>query len=56
MYYNTNNETGETLQRSRRRTATQEDIIYRIFDGESELELTPSELLNMLGPDTMAYN
>jgi hypothetical protein len=53
MYYNTNDETGETLQRSRTRTATQEDIIYRIFDGEPELELAPSELLNMLGPDTV---
>jgi len=53
MYYNTNEETGENLQRSRARTASQEDIIYRIFDGESNLELTPSELLSMLGPDTI---
>ena len=53
MYYNTNDETGGTLQRSRTRTATQEDIIFRIFDGESDLELSPSELLIMLGPNTV---
>ena len=54
MYYNTNDETGDTLRRSRRRTASQETIIYRLFsnDSDSSLELTASEVLNCLGPDT----
>ena len=55
MYYNTNDETGDTLRRSRRRTASQETIIYRLFsnDSDSSLELTASEVLNCLGPDTI---
>ena len=49
MYYNTNNETGETLTRSRNNTVTQEDVILGIFEHSPTNEFTPSEVLNVIG-------
>ena len=49
MYYNTNNETNETLTRSRRNTVNQEDVIFSVFENSPTNEFTPSEVLNVIG-------
>ena len=44
MYYNTNNETGETLQSSRNATMKQEDQILGIFQAFPNEGLTPFDI------------
>jgi hypothetical protein len=55
MYFNTNNETGETLNQSRSRALSQEDVIYRFFMDNPREELTAFEVkakLRMRSPIT----
>ena len=44
MYYNTNEESGETLQNSRVRSETQGGIIHKYFRDNPNAELTPFEI------------
>jgi len=44
MYYNTNNETEGTLQNSRQNSDRQQDIIYRVFEANPNMTLTPFEI------------
>mgnify|MGYP003139740317 CR=1 FL=1 len=46
-YFNTNNESGEELKQSQRKTRSQESEIYRIFLFELE-PLTPSEVFKKM--------
>jgi len=55
MYFNTNNETGETLKESRVRAESQESTIYRYFADNPSEELTAFEIkakLRMRSPIT----
>ena len=55
MYYNTNNETGETLQESRETAKTQSGAILQYFRDNPGEELTPFEIkakLRMRAPIT----
>ena len=49
MYYNTNDETGDTLQNSRVHSENQKDIIYRVFQANPSLPLTPFEIEAAVG-------
>ena len=49
MYYNTNEESGETLQNSRVRSETQGGIIHKYFRDNPNAELTPFEIKATLG-------
>jgi len=44
MYYNTNDETGETLQSSRSNTTNQENMILAIFETYPNEGLTPFDI------------
>jgi hypothetical protein len=44
MYYNTNDETGETLQRSRNTSTKQEGLILSIFETYPNEGLTPFDI------------
>tara|TARA_R100000808_G_scaffold20080_1_gene43447 strand:+ start:119 stop:403 length:285 start_codon:yes stop_codon:yes gene_type:complete len=44
MYYNTNDETGETLQRSRNTSTKQEDLILAVFETYPNEGLTPFDI------------
>jgi len=44
MYYNTNNETGETLQSSRNTATNQENMILAIFETYPNEGLTPFDI------------
>lgn len=48
-YYNTNNETGDTLTTSRRNTTTQETNILTIFRGRPGRPMTPFDVQDDLG-------
>ena len=49
MYYNTNNESGEELQASRRRATSQTAIILSFFLDNPEREFTPFQVQTELG-------
>ena len=49
MYYNTNNESGEELQASRRRATSQTAIILSFFLDNPEREFTPFQGQTELG-------
>ena len=44
MYYNTNDESGETLQNRRQNSDKQKDVIYRVFESNPNMTLTPFEI------------
>ena len=44
MYYNTNDESGENLQNSRENSDKQQDVIYRVFESNPNMTLTPFEI------------
>ena len=44
MYYNTNDETGETLQNSRSNSVNQENMILAIFETYPNESLTPFDI------------
>ena len=44
MYYNTNDESGENLQNSRQNSDKQKDVIYRVFESNPNMTLTPFEI------------
>ena len=48
MYYNTNDETGTTLQQSRGNAKTQEGIILEFFTNNPNLQLSPFEISDTL--------
>ena len=49
MYYNTNDETGDTLTTSRRNVTTQETNILTIFRGRPCRAMTPFDVQDDLG-------
>jgi len=49
MYYNTNNETGHTLNSSRSQAKTQEEVIYYLFERNEDAYITPFEIHGLLG-------
>jgi len=52
MYYNTNNETGNKLKQSKKKTITQDEFILGIFNTWRTNEgLTPSEIEGILVDD-----
>ena len=51
MYYNTNEETGATLNNSRKNTVKQEDLVLGIFQKHRVQSLTPEEVNNALEQD-----
>ncbi len=54
-YYNTNNETGVTLSRSRRKARNQEETIFDFFNKYPSKEFTPFEVqikMNLMCPIT----
>ena len=50
MYYNTNNESGETLQESRTNSRTQNELILHIFSNLRDYDegLTPDEINDII--------
>jgi len=44
MFYNTNDETGNTLTNSRNNSNKQKDVIYRVFQSNPNMTLTPFEI------------
>ena len=48
MYYNTNDETGDTLKSSRSKAITQEEIILEFFTNNPNLQLSPFEISDTL--------
>ena len=48
MYYNTNDEAGNTLRSSRNKTKTQEEIILEFFTNNPNLQLSPFEISDTL--------
>ena len=48
MYYNTNNESGKTLKRSRRKANSQEEMILAIFKETPKAKFTPETVLKKL--------
>ena len=48
-YYNTNNERGETLTRSRRRVNVQEREIIAVFNGRPGRKMTPFDVQDDVG-------
>ena len=48
MYYNTNEETGQTLRSSRNKSQTQEEIILDFFKNNPNLRLSPFEIQEIL--------
>ena len=44
MFYNTNDESKERLQNSRENSDRQMDIIYRVFEANPNMTLTPFEI------------
>ena len=51
MYYNTNEETGTTLNSSRKNAIKQEDLVLDIFQKHRVQSLTPEEVNNALEQD-----
>ena len=51
MYYNTNEETGTTLNSSRKNAIKQEDLVLGIFQKHRVQSLTPEEVNNALEQD-----
>ena len=49
-YYNTNNEEGANLLRSRMNTQKQEDVIYLLFNG-NDVHLSPDMIKTLLVQD-----
>jgi len=49
MFYNTNNETGDSLNNSRKNTEKQSDVIYRVFQANPNMGLTPFEVESAVG-------
>ena len=49
MYYNTNDETGEGLQHSRQNSERQMDVVYRVFESNPNMTLTPFEISTATG-------
>ena len=49
-YYNTNNEEGQDLLRSRMNTQKQEDVIYLLFD-DNNVHLSPDMIKTLLIQD-----
>ena len=47
MYYNTNDETGSELSRSRSNANTQEKIILELFQGSPNLMFSPFDVLEL---------
>jgi len=50
-YFNTNNESGETLKQSKLNALTQEQFVLNIFDIHSDRSFTPFEIQKFM-PDT----
>jgi len=48
MFFNTNNETGEELKRSRGNSWKQEEIILELFQDNPENDYTPFEVMEIL--------
>tara|TARA_Y100001938_G_C8030360_1_gene400298 strand:+ start:400 stop:690 length:291 start_codon:yes stop_codon:yes gene_type:complete len=48
MYYNTNNETGHTLNSSRNQAKSQEELIYSLFERNQNAYITPFEIHDLL--------
>lgn len=48
MYYNTNNEQGQTLEASRKKAKTQEEEILYIFEENPEANLSPDGIQRIL--------
>ena len=44
MYYNTNEESGKTLNNSRRKAETQEEIILDLFKRNPKFHMTPFDI------------
>ena len=50
-YFDTNNEIGETLKKSREKALTQEDLILKFFDLHTKRSYTPFEIQRRVLPD-----
>jgi hypothetical protein len=48
MYFNTNNETGDTLKESKQKTQTQEETILKLFRYNPLRLFTPDEIHSLL--------
>ena len=55
MYYNTNEETGTTLNSSRNNAVKQEDLVLGIFQRYRAQNLTPEEVSDALEQDGHVY-
>ena len=52
MYYNTTNEKDDTLNSSRTKAATQDEIIHEIFVNNAKRFLTPWDIYAMMSDST----
>jgi DNA replication protein DnaD len=52
MYYNTNNESGQTLKESKKKTETQEDKILEFFQEFPFLDLNPFDIQHRVFNDS----
>ena len=52
MYYNTNKESGETLEKSQVKTTSQEDKIYEYFKTIQSYYVAPHQLVGLLSNNT----
>ena len=54
MYYNTNNESGDTLKSSKTKTLNQENLVLHVFKTNPKINLSPDDVQGVLVDDFQA--